>query len=187
MKRLATLFTQSCEEIRKPRTITACAMFAAVAVILGYFTISLGNYIKIGFSGIPNVLVGCLFGPVAGGCFGGLLDILKYIVNPTGAFFPGFTLNAVLGGVIYGCSYYRNSITLVRVLATKLVVILICNVLLNTLWLSMLYGQAFAVLLPARLMKNLIMWPVDSMIFYTIAKTFETAGIFRMIRGRVAG
>ena len=68
----------------------------------------------------------------------------------------------------------------------KLVVILICNVLLNTLWLSMLYGQAFAVLLPARLMKNLIMWPVDSMIFYTIAKTFETAGIFRMIRGRVA-
>ena len=187
MKRLATLFTQSCEEIRKPRTITACAMFAAVAVILGYFTISLGNYIKIGFSGIPNVLVGCLFGPVAGGFFGGLLDILKYIVNPTGAFFPGFTLNAVLGGVIYGCSYYRNSITLVRVLATKLVVILICNVLLNTLWLSMLYGQAFAVLLPARLMKNLIMWPVDSMIFYTIAKTFETAGIFRMIRGRVAG
>ena len=115
------------------------------------------------------------------------MDILKYIVNPTGAFFPGFTLNAVLGGVIYGCSYYRNSITLVRVLATKLVVILICNVLLNTLWLSMLYGQAFAVLLPARLMKNLIMWPVDSMIFYTIAKTFETAGIFRMIRGRVAG
>ena len=65
MKRLATLFTQSCEEIRKPRTITACAMFAAVAVVLGYFTISLGNYIKIGFSGIPNVLVGCLFGPVA--------------------------------------------------------------------------------------------------------------------------
>ena len=89
MKRLATLFTQSFEEIQKPRTITVCAMFAALAVVLGYFTIALGDYIKIGFSGIPNVLVGCLFGPVAGGCFGGLLDLLKYIVKPTGAFSPG--------------------------------------------------------------------------------------------------
>ena len=186
MKRLATLFTQSFEEIQKPRTITVCAMFAALAVVLGYFTIALGDYIKIGFSGIPNVLVGCLFGPVAVGCFGGLLDLLKYIVKPTGAFFPGFTLNAILGGMIYGCAYYRKSITLFRVLVTKLVVILICNVLLNTLWLSMLYGQAFAVLLPVRLMKNLIMWPVDSLIFFTIARTFEVAGIFRMIRGRAA-
>ena len=88
--------------------------------------------------------------------------------------------------MIYGCAYYRKSITLFRVLVTKLVVILICNVLLNTLWLSMLYGQAFAVLLPVRLMKNLIMWPVDSLIFFTIARTFEVAGIFRMIRGRAA-
>ena len=82
MKRLATLFTQSYEEMRKPRTITACAMFAAAAVVLGYFTISVGNYVKIGFSGIPNVLVGCLFGPAAGGFFGGFMDLFKYIVKP---------------------------------------------------------------------------------------------------------
>ena len=125
MKRLATLFTQSYEEMRKPRTITACAMFAAAAVVLGYFTISVGNYVKIGFSGIPNVLVGCLFGPAAGGFFGGFMDLFKYIVKPTGAFFPGFTVNAVLGGVIYGCSYYQRRITLVRVFATKLLVILV--------------------------------------------------------------
>ena len=184
MKRLATLFTQSYEEMRKPRTITACAMFAAAAVVLGYFTISVGNYVKIGFSGIPNVLVGCLFGPAAGGFFGGFMDLFKYIVKPTGAFFPGFTVNAVLGGVIYGCSYYQRRITLVRVFATKLLVILVCNCFLNTLWLSMLYGQAFIVLLPARVVKNLVMWPLDSLIFYTIAKTMETAGIFRAIRGR---
>ncbi len=187
MKRLSVLFAQSCEEMRKPRTVTACAMFAAVALVLGYFTISVGNFVKIGFSGIPNVLVGCLFGPVAGGCFGGLMDILKYIANPTGAFFPGFTVNAILGGVIYGCFCYRSPVTPRRILMTKLLVVLLCNVLLNTLWLSVLYGQAFAVLVPARLMKNLIMWPVDSLIVYSIARTFETAGVFRMIRGRDVG
>ena len=48
----------------------------------------------------------------------------------------------------------------------------------------LLYGQAFMVLLPARVVKNLVMWPLDSLIFYTIAKTMETAGIFRAIRGR---
>lgn len=183
MKRLATLFTQSYQELKQVRTITICSMFAALAVVLGYFTIQAGDYIKIGFSGIPNRMVDYLFGPVVGGCFGGMLDILKYIIKPTGGFFPGFTLNAILAGVIYGSFFYKRPFTLWRILAVKLLAVLICNVFLNTLWLSMLYGKAFLVLLPARLLKNLIMWPIDSIILYLVGKTLETAGVTRVLRG----
>ena len=51
-----------------------------------------------------------------------------------------------------------------------------------TLCLSVLYGQGFLVLLPARALKNLIMWPIDSIIFYTITKALERIGAFKLIR-----
>ena len=50
MKRLATLFADSYREVKNIRTITVAAMFAAISVALGYFTIQIGDYIKIGFS-----------------------------------------------------------------------------------------------------------------------------------------
>lgn len=186
MKKLATLFSDSYQEFRQVRTITTAAMFGAISVVLGYFTIVIGDYIKIGFSTIANQFVYYLFGPVVGGVFGGALDVLKYLIKPTGAFFPGFTIGAMVGGVLYGCFLYRKPISLPRVLIAELVVSIVCNMLLGTLWLSMLYGKAFMVLLPMRVFKNLVMWPVNSMLFYTIGKTLEASGVFRLLKGPAA-
>lgn len=183
MKRLATLFTQSYQEIRHAKTITACAMFGALSVVLGYFTLELGPYLKLGFSSIPNRLVDYLFGPVTGSLYGGMLDVLKYIAKPTGPFFPGFTFDAMLAGVLFGSIMYQRPITLKRVLAAKLAVILVCNVFFNTLWMSMLYGKAFMVLFPVRLFKNLIMWPVDSLLFFSVGQMLKRGGILRAIKG----
>lgn len=182
MKKLATLFTDSYHEFRQVRTVTTAAMFGAVSVVLGYFTIVIGDYIKIGFSSIAGQFVYYLFGPVVGACFGGALDILKYLIKPTGAFFPGFTIGAIVAGVLYGCFFYKKPITLLRVLAAELTVSIICNMLLGTLWLSMLYGKAFMALLPLRVIKNLVMWPVNSILFYSIGKTLEASGIFRLLK-----
>lgn len=182
MKRLATLYTQSFQEIRQTRTVASCAMLAAVAIVLGYFSIELGNSLKIGFSSIPNRLVDYLFGPVVGVYFGGLLDILKYIIKPTGTFFPGFTFDAMLAGAICGSILYGRKFTFWRVLAAKFLVLMICNVFFNTLWISILYGKAFMVLLPARLLKNLLMWPIDSFILYTVGTFLERAGAFRLLK-----
>ena len=137
---------------------------------------------KIGFGGVVNQFVYYLFGPVAGAVYGGVLDLVKYVVKPTGAFFPGFTLNAMLGGVLYGTILYRKPLTFRRALWADLVVALICNIFLNTLWLSMMSGKAMMVLLPMRVLKNLITWPVDAALFYLIAKRMESLGLVRMIR-----
>lgn len=182
MKKLATLFTDSYHEFKQVRTITTTAMFAAISVVLGYFTLVIGDYIKIGFSTIANQFVYYLFGPAVGGVFGGVTDILKYFIKPTGAFFPGFTFSAILAGVLYGCFLYKKPISLARILAAELVVSIVCNMLLGTLWLSMLYGKGFMILLPMRVFKNLIMWPINSMLFYMIGKTLENSGIFRIIK-----
>lgn len=182
MKKLATLFTSSYQELKQARTITACAMFMAIAVVLRYFSLEVGNYIRISFSSVAAQFVYYLFGPVVGGMFGGAMDLLKYLIKPTGGFFPGFTIGAMIAGVLYGAVFYKRPLTLRRVLAAELLVAVVCNMLLGTLWLSMLYGKGFFVLLPMRIVKNLVMWPINSVMFYTLARTMEISGVFRLIR-----
>ena len=183
MSKMTSLFTGSYQELRHIRTITTTAMFGALSVILGYFTIQIGDYIKIGFSTIVNQFVCSLFGPVVGAVFGGTMDIVKFLIKPTGAFFPGFTLVAIVAGLIYGCFYYKRPITLWRVLIAELTVCVVCNMLMSTWFLSMLYGKGFLALLPMRALKNMIMWPINSVLFFTVRKMLENAGVVRLVRG----
>ena len=181
MKKFVTLFTDSAREFKSVRTIALCGLFAALAFILESFSIQLTTYIKIGFSGVPNEMVDFLFGPVFGCVFAAVMDVLKWMVHPTGAYFFGYTLNAFLAGLVYGTFLYKKPIRLWRILAAKLIVALLVNVGLGTLWNSMLYGNAFWVILPARFVKNMIMWPVNSLVLYLILKVLETAGVFKMM------
>ena len=168
------IWNESLNEFRKPKVLAVCGLMCALAVVLGYTsTIQIGPYIKVGFSGIPNQVVDYLFGPAVGAVFGGTLDVLKYLIQPDGAFFPGFTVSAVLGGVIYGYAFYRKKVSLPRVFIAQLFVKLFVNCFLNTLWLNMLYGKAIAVLLPSRIVSNAIMLPVDTAICYLVLKAVE--------------
>lgn len=150
------------------KSIALLAMMGSVSIVLGYYSIVIGDYIKIGFSGIPNQIVSYLFGPSIGGIFGGVLDILKYIVRPTGPFFPGFTISGIIAGIIYGIVLHNKPITFTRILIAKFISAIIIDIILNTLWLSILYGNAFMVILPIRIIKTVIMLPIDTIILYVI-------------------
>ena len=184
MKKFAAIYRDSYRELKNIRSVTAAAMFMAISVVLGYFTIEAGPYLKIGFGSVVNQFVYYLFGPVLGGVYGAILDIVKFVAKPTGPYFPGYTFNAALAGVIYGTFLYRRPLSFARVLAVHLAIVLIVNMGLTTLWLSLTSGKAFLALLPARAVKNLIKWPVDSMIVYLIASRLEALGLVRTIRGR---
>lgn len=167
MQKIRQLFSDSLHELSVTKNMVLCGLLGALAVVLGMVaTVSIGPYIRIGFSGLPNRIAEFLFGPVTGCLFGGALDVLKYILNPTGPYFFGFTFNAMLSGVIYGILLYKKPVSVKRVLAAEFLIKLIVNCFLNTLWLSMLYGEAFSVLLPVRVMKNAVMLPIDSFILY---------------------
>ena len=71
MRKFLSLFTDSYREFRHVNTITTCAVFGAMSVLLGYYSIRVTPYLKIGFSALPNELVDYLFGPVVGALFGG--------------------------------------------------------------------------------------------------------------------
>ena len=121
-----------------------------------------------------------LFGPAVSCLFAGALDIIKYLIKPVGAFFPGLTLVTMLAGLIYGFFFYKKPLKLTRVLAAHFLVCLVCNVILNTLCLSILYGQAFMILLPPRVIQNIVKWPIDSFIFFQCG---QDAGDVRCVPG----
>ena len=167
MQKIRKLYADSIMELKVTKHMVICAFMAALAVVLSYTTsIEVGPYIRIGFSGLPNRIVEFLFGPITGCIFGGALDVLKYIIKPTGPFFFGFTFDAMLSGIIYGSILYKKPISIWRVLVAEFIVKLVINCGLNTLWISMLYGKGFMVLLPARIIKNAIMLPIDTAIVY---------------------
>ncbi len=167
MKKILQIYSNSWKELFVTKNVVLCGLMAALAVVLSMVaSIDLGPYIRIGFSGLPNRVVECLFGPVAGCLFGGMLDILKYILKPSGPFFFGFTFNVMLAGLIYGTLLYKKPVTVMRIVTAEFLVKLLVNCLLNTLWISMLYGKGFFAILPLRVLKNGIMLPIDSCILY---------------------
>jgi ECF transporter S component (folate family) len=183
MKKLLALISESYHEFKHVSTITTCAMFGAMSIVLSQVaSIKVTPNLKIGFSALPNELVDYLFGPVVGSLFGGGMDILKYVLKPDGAFVPGLTFNAMLAAFIYGMFLYKRPLSLRRMLAAKFVVALFCNIILGTYWLSLINGKGYLAILPARTFKNLIQWPVDSLIFFLVAKALEQAKVFRLIR-----
>ena len=181
MKKMAALFTESMREFRNIRTITACGLFAALALILNSFTVQIGNYLKIGVSGLPNEMVDVLFGPAVGSLFAAAMDILKLLLYPTGAWIPGLT-QLPAGGTDLRIFPVPQTDKLLAFWRRELTVALLVNVLLGTFWLSQVYGKAFMVMLPARLIKNVIKAPVDSIILYLVMTVLERAGVFRMLK-----
>lgn len=181
IKSLPKNFRSSAKELQDLRKLVFCGLMAALAVILSATTtIKLGPYLRIGFSGYPNRVVEYLLGPVVGIIFGGALDILKYfLADGDGMFFLGYTFNPMLAGLIVGTLLYRKPLKLWRVVLAEFLLKMLVNVCFGTLWSSILYGYGFMAILPARLVKNLVQWPVDSillfMILQTVSKTVKRA------------
>ena len=154
----------------KLQDMVLIAMFGAIAIILGMypFTLMIGKSFKITFSQISNTLVSGFYGPIVGGFFGGILDIIKFFVNPTGSFFPGFTISGIVNGVIFGLILYKKPISIKRMLLAKIISSVIVDILMNTYWLTLLYGTDFIAILPMRLLKTAIMLPVDTILMFLI-------------------
>ena len=169
MKKVKELYLSSMRELASPKNLALCGVMGALSMVLGIVaSIQIGPYIKIGFSGLPNRIVECLFGPVIGCIFGGTMDILKFIAKPDGPFFFGFTFDAMLAGVLYGSILYKKPVTIPRVFVAELAAKVIVNCGFNTLWISVLYGKGFLAILPMRLLKNAIMLPIDTIITFAM-------------------
>lgn len=182
MLQMKKQFIDSYKELKKLKTIVITALLIALGIVLGQlFSIPITQNIKIGISFIATQMTATLFGPVVGGIMGGVTDILKFIMKPTGSFLIGYTISAILGPVIYGIMLYKKPISLWRILLSKSVVAIFINLLLGSFWQSLYFGSAFLALLPAKFIQQLIQVPIQSLLFYLVMKALQKAKVFQMI------
>ena len=141
-------------------SITVIAFLIALDVILTRFLSIQTQFIRIGFGFLPVAIAGIAYGPFRGGVCGGVGDILGMMIYPSGAYFPGFTLTAVLTGVVFGLVLYGKPLYTLKVLLASAVVCIFLNLFLDTLWLDIMYGSGYIALLPARIVKCLLNIPI---------------------------
>lgn len=174
MNKFTTNLKSSFNELKNLKSISICALFMALSIILGSLSFQITPTIKVGLAFICNSMIGLMFGPITGAVFGGVSDILKYIVAPTGVFFPGFTISAILGGFIYGIGMYKKPVSILRCAITKLVAIVVVNILLNSIWLRIMYHTPIEYLLTTRIIKELIMYPIETALFIIAVNSLKS-------------
>ena len=123
-------------EMKSIYALAAIAMLLALRIVLGFFA----NNVKLSAAFLPIAVTGVMFGPIPAAIVGALGDILSFIIAPTGAYFPGFTINGFITGFIYGMFLYKNNVTPLRVVLAWFTNMLCVETFLIAFWLYTLYG-----------------------------------------------
>lgn len=149
--------------------LVLAAMLVAVQIILSRFlSLSLWN-LKLGFSFLPIALAGILLGPLGAGLVGLVSDVVGAILFPIGTFFPGFSLTAFLVGFGYGF-FLQKEQGIRQIILAVLFSEIVGTLLLNTLWVSLLYGVPFASLLPPRFVQAVGMGLTETLCIRTMVR-----------------
>jgi len=146
--------------------ITVMAMVLAIRLVMEMLpAITFGLYVKIGFGFIGAAIAGVMLGPWRAALVGILVDILgNFFSGKSGQFFIGYTLTALVGGLIYGYFLYKRPLRWEQIGLAVLLVTLFCNLGLNSIWVHMMTGEAFTVFMSMRILKNMISLPLNTAI-----------------------
>ncbi len=137
------------------KTVAVLALLTAAEIVFSRFlSISLWN-VKFGFSFLIVAFAAREFGPAGGAAVGGLGDLVGALLFPIGPYFPGFTLSAALCGAVFGVALRKGGA--LRITLALCVNNLLFGTVVNSFWISLLYGAPFLGLLPIRLLQAGIM------------------------------
>lgn len=157
---IITKVKASFKELEKTSTLTGAALLLALGVILSFANIPVNDYLEFRFTFLAYAVTGMLFGPAVGGIVGAVCNVVAFFIKPTGFFFPGFVLNDFVYGFVFGLFFYKNKLSLKRVVASELVVTILISLILTPVWLNIMYGSLLFAL--PRVIKAAVMFPVNS-------------------------
>ena len=161
------------------RDLVLLGIIVAMKIILSRFTVGTTIvHVSLGFIG--SVMLGYLFGPVWGSIGGGISDLVSSaLFGNQGGFFLGFTLSAMIGPFIYGLVFYQKPVKVWRIILATLLVTVVVNIGLNTLWVHLLYGMDFRVVLIQRIPKEAITPWLEMIISYFVLNDISRVKIKR--------
>ncbi len=160
-KRYWVLGGRACKDLR---VLVFSALMIALAIALHSLFIPLGATLRIYFNFIPYFLIALVAGPFVGFFSGFVIDTLSYLLFPTGAYFPGYALSVMLTVLVFALFLFGQRVTWFRLFISRLIINLVINVGLGSLWNHMIYGKAMFYYMGKSLVKNVLMLPVEVLI-----------------------
>ena len=165
--------------------LCSLGLLCAMQIVLArWLVIPIGTSMRFSLSFIPVVIAARKFGMYGGALVYGLGDFLGAIIFPTGgAFQVGFTVTAVVSGLIFGFFLGENSpinkkgkvkipvLIIIAVLSSQL----LCSLLLNSFWLSFYYGMPFFARLLTRVPQILIIGTLQIIFMELFLEKINTA------------
>ena len=166
----------------KTKKLILAGLLLAILIIFDRFVSIKTLYLQISFSFLPIAIAGILLGPKYSCAIATLGDLIGSLLWPFGEYFIGFTLVDTVVGLIFGlCLYNKNEgeffegkQLLIRLCVACALTLWIVELPIMSLMLSLLYGNAFIVVLTGRLATKLIMFPIEIAIIYFLSKYIKT-------------
>lgn len=152
-------------------------IIVAVKIILEQFSIGPAT-VKIGLGFIGSILLAYFFGPIWGTIGGGISDLVSSaIFGNQGGFFIGFTITAMAGPLIYALFLYNRPPKIWRIVVSTILVTIIVNIGMNTLWLHIMYNLNFKAALLQRLPKELVVPWIQMVVIYFVLQAVSRVKI----------
>lgn len=166
-------------ELSKTKKIILSALLLALTIVLSRFLSIKTPLLSINFSFVPIILAAIWLGPKYTVLIAGLSDLIGAILFPFGEFFIGFTVSTCLAGLIYGLVLYKkdgelsNKQLIIRLIIACFLVTFFVNTILNTLWLVIMYNKAFIVMFTARIVKEIVMLPIEVITMFVLIQALK--------------
>ena len=173
----------------KLKKVILAGLLLAAAIVFNRFLSIKTPIVVISFGFIPKIIIATMFGPWWSMLLFGLADLIGALLFPFGAYFVGYTASAVISGFIYGIFLHRKKKVSAKTYLWKLIVAcllsnLICNLLLNSVWIYVTTKKAISVILPTRIVKELVTVPIYVAIMFGMHVFFEKYKVYDLALGK---
>ena len=173
----------------KLKKVILAGLLLAAAIVFNRFLSIKTPIVVISFGFIPKIIIATMFGPWWSMLLFGLADLIGALLFPFGAYFVGYTASAVVSGFIYGIFLHRKKKIPAKTYLWKLIVAcllsnLICNLLLNSVWIYVTTKKAISVILPTRIVKELVTVPIYVAIMFGMHVFFEKYKVYDLALGK---
>ena len=139
--------------------IATVGVLIALDVAISTLFIPVGDNLRIKFDFLSRAVIGMVGGPFLALSGGMIADLLGFALHPVGGFFPGYTLSAMLGSLVYALFFYRSKINIIRIVLAKLTV---------NVWSVIIGKYGYLYYLTSSVIKNAIMLPIECVMLYLL-------------------
>ena len=154
-------WNSSASKLKSVKYLALMGVFIALKIVASKLYFPVSENLKVGFGFVLLAIESSILGPVAGALSAIITDNLGFFLGGGGVYFAGYTLTPVLACFVWSCFLYKQKITVVKIVIAKLINSLFVNVVVGSLWSSMLYGKGYIFYFTKSLIKNSLLFPIE--------------------------